>query len=61
MHVILRVVVVLLALPGFLALAVAVTFGLLIQSRLGGLTGDVYGAAIEISEVAFLTAACAAT
>jgi adenosylcobinamide-GDP ribazoletransferase len=50
-----------LALPGIFALAVAVAFGLLIQWRLGGLTGDVYGAAIELSEVAFLTAACAAT
>ncbi|MDZ4693943.1 MAG: adenosylcobinamide-GDP ribazoletransferase [Deltaproteobacteria bacterium] len=40
---------------GFLATAVVV---LVARSVLGGMTGDVYGAAIALSEVAFL-AACA--
>ena len=34
--------------------ALAAALGLWIARRLGGLTGDVYGAAIELSELAFL-------
>lgn len=45
--------------PTLSALAVAVAFGVWMQRRLGGLTGDVYGAAIEIAEVAFLAVATA--
>ncbi len=39
------------------ALAAAGTIALAIRRRLGGLTGDAYGAAIEIAEVAYLVAA----
>lgn len=39
------------------ALAVTLLFALWMQRRLGGMTGDVYGAAIELAEVAFLVAA----
>jgi cobalamin synthase len=38
------------------ALALAAVFGLYLQRRLGGLTGDGYGAAIELAELAFLVA-----
>ncbi len=38
---------------GIAALAVQVGIALALAPRLGGLTGDVYGAAIEISELAF--------
>jgi adenosylcobinamide-GDP ribazoletransferase len=38
----------------FAALSAALALAWLLQRRLGGLTGDVYGAAIELSEVAFL-------
>lgn len=43
--------------PMTVALAAALAFGVWMQRRLGGLTGDVYGAAIELAEVAFLSAA----
>jgi adenosylcobinamide-GDP ribazoletransferase len=43
--------------PTVAALAIALGLGVWIHRRLGGLTGDVYGAAIELSEVAFLIAA----
>jgi adenosylcobinamide-GDP ribazoletransferase len=50
-----------LAYPRCLAALVATQLAILlfavwIQRRLGGLTGDVYGAAIELGELAFLTA-----
>jgi adenosylcobinamide-GDP ribazoletransferase len=41
-------------LPAGAALAAALAVGMWIDRRLGGLTGDVYGAAIELSELAFL-------
>jgi len=41
---------------GGVALAVVWLFALWMQRRLSGLTGDVYGAAIELSEVVFLMA-----
>jgi len=40
--------------PSAVALAVALGIGVWLKRRLGGLTGDVYGAAIELSELAFL-------
>lgn len=43
--------------PAIAALAAAFALALWIQRRLGGLTGDVYGAAIEVAEIAFLIAA----
>lgn len=43
--------------PAAVALATALGFGLWMRRRLGGLTGDAYGAAIELAEVAFLTVA----
>ncbi len=43
--------------PAIAALAAAFGLALWIQRRLGGLTGDVYGAAIEVAEIAFLIAA----
>lgn len=43
--------------PTLSALSVALAFGAWIQRRLGGLTGDVYGGAIELAEVTFLIAA----
>ena len=45
--------------PIMSALAAALAFGVWMQRRLGGLTGDVYGAAIELAEIAFLSAAIA--
>ncbi|HEX9290042.1 MAG TPA: adenosylcobinamide-GDP ribazoletransferase [Anaeromyxobacteraceae bacterium] len=45
------------AAPIAAALAAALLFALVVQRRLGGLTGDVYGACIELSELAFLVAA----
>jgi adenosylcobinamide-GDP ribazoletransferase len=42
--------------PGLAALLVALALGGLMRRKLGGLTGDVYGAAIELSELAFLLA-----
>lgn len=41
-----------------IGLVVAFLFAARVSSRLGGLTGDVYGACIEIAEVGFLVAAC---
>jgi adenosylcobinamide-GDP ribazoletransferase len=46
-----------LAVPGLAAAVTAGLFGVAIARKLGGLTGDVYGAAIELAEVAFLVAA----
>lgn len=43
--------------PGVSALAVALGMGLWLKRCLGGLTGDVYGAAIELSEIVFLVVA----
>lgn len=43
--------------PTAAALAVALGFGVWMRRRLGGLTGDAYGAAIELAEIAFLAAA----
>ena len=43
--------------PTLVALAVALALGAWLQRRLGGLTGDVYGAAIELAEVGFVMAA----
>jgi adenosylcobinamide-GDP ribazoletransferase len=43
--------------PAAVALAAAGALGLAVNRRLGGLTGDVYGAAIEVAEVALLAAA----
>jgi adenosylcobinamide-GDP ribazoletransferase len=43
--------------PAAVALAAAAALALAVQARLGGLTGDVYGAAIEIAEAALLAAA----
>ena len=43
--------------PAVLACLVALALGVWLQRRLGGLTGDVYGAAIEVAEVVFLVAA----
>jgi adenosylcobinamide-GDP ribazoletransferase len=48
-----------LLLPALGALAVASLFALWLRWRLGGLTGDVYGAAIELGEVAMLALASA--
>ncbi|HVR63712.1 MAG TPA: adenosylcobinamide-GDP ribazoletransferase [Polyangia bacterium] len=44
-----------LVLPTLAATAGALAFGLWMRRRLGGLTGDVYGAAIESAEVIVLT------
>ncbi len=44
-------------LPFVAALAVALLFAWRVGAMLGGLTGDVYGAAIELGEVVFLVAA----
>jgi adenosylcobinamide-GDP ribazoletransferase len=43
--------------PAACCVIVAMALGFWISKRLGGLTGDVYGAAIELSELAFLIAA----
>ncbi|ALA58036.1 adenosylcobinamide-GDP ribazoletransferase [Nitrospira moscoviensis] len=43
--------------PGASALAVALGIGFWLKRRLGGLTGDVYGTAIELSEIIFLVVA----
>lgn len=43
--------------PGASALAVALGIGCWLKRRLGGLTGDVYGAVIELSEIMFLVVA----
>jgi adenosylcobinamide-GDP ribazoletransferase len=46
-----------LLLPAAGALCVASLFGVWLRRRLGGLTGDVYGATIELGEVAMLALA----
>ncbi|HYC21965.1 MAG TPA: adenosylcobinamide-GDP ribazoletransferase [Candidatus Bathyarchaeia archaeon] len=46
--------------PLVAALATALGVGLWLRRRIGGLTGDVYGAAIELAEVVFLAARAAA-
>lgn len=38
-------------------MAAALALAIWMDRRLGGLTGDVYGAAIELAELAFLVAA----
>jgi adenosylcobinamide-GDP ribazoletransferase len=43
--------------PTAVALAAALGFGFWMRRRLGGLTGDAYGAAIELAEVVFVAAA----
>jgi adenosylcobinamide-GDP ribazoletransferase len=43
--------------PAAAALAAALACGLALNRRLGGLTGDVYGAAIELAELVFLISA----
>jgi adenosylcobinamide-GDP ribazoletransferase len=50
---------VVLVLPAVAGLAAAGLVALACRRRLGGLTGDVYGAAIELAEAAFLLAASA--
>lgn len=45
--------------PTLASLGVALLLAMHLQRRLGGLTGDVYGAAIELAEVAFLVIALA--
>jgi adenosylcobinamide-GDP ribazoletransferase len=50
-----------LLLPAAAALMAVALVALWLTRRLGGLTGDAYGAAIEMAEVAFLVAAGAAT
>ena len=42
--------------PVVLSLLLAIALGWVMRKKLGGLTGDVYGAAIELSELAFLLA-----
>jgi adenosylcobinamide-GDP ribazoletransferase len=42
------------ALPALGSAVVVLLFGLWLRHRLGGLTGDVYGAAIELGEVTAL-------
>lgn len=44
--------------PAAAALVVALVFSAWLWRRLGGLTGDVYGAAAELAELAFLVVAC---
>jgi adenosylcobinamide-GDP ribazoletransferase len=44
--------------PTAAALAAAGALALVVQRRLGGLTGDAYGASVELAELAFLVAAC---
>jgi adenosylcobinamide-GDP ribazoletransferase len=44
-------------LPAGAALAAAASLALVVRRRLGGLTGDAYGAAIELAETAFLVCA----
>jgi adenosylcobinamide-GDP ribazoletransferase len=46
-----------LIVPALCALAVSYLLGLWAQHRIGGLTGDVYGAAIELAELSVLFAA----
>jgi len=46
-----------LALPALAGVLVAAGVGIWLARKLGGLTGDVYGAAIELAEVAIVTVA----
>jgi len=46
-----------LVVPAVAALVTALVVGVWMQRRLGGLTGDVYGTAIELAELAFLVTA----
>ena len=48
-----------LLVPVLVALGVVLLVAAVMRRRLGGLTGDVYGAAIEIAEAAALVAAVA--
>jgi adenosylcobinamide-GDP ribazoletransferase len=45
--------------PLLAALGACLLFALVVYRRIGGLTGDAYGACIELAELAFLVAACA--
>lgn len=45
------------AIPAAAALATAAAMAFAIRRRLGGLTGDVYGAAVEVAETVFLVCA----
>jgi adenosylcobinamide-GDP ribazoletransferase len=45
--------------PAALALLLALVLGALVNRKLSGLTGDVYGAAIELCELAYLLASAA--
>ncbi|MFH0903428.1 MAG: adenosylcobinamide-GDP ribazoletransferase, partial [Pseudomonadota bacterium] len=45
--------------PALCSLGAALALGWWVQKRLGGLTGDAYGAAIELAETAFLVASVA--
>ncbi len=46
--------------PALAAFAIAGGIGVWMARRLGGLNGDVYGAALELAEIAFLLAVCCA-
>jgi len=48
-----------LILPALGAAAVVFAFAFWLHHRLGGLTGDVYGAAVELGEVVMLLLCCA--
>lgn len=50
-----------LILPAVAATGVAIVFGMWLTRRLGGLTGDGYGASIELAEVIFLLIAVLTT
>jgi adenosylcobinamide-GDP ribazoletransferase len=45
------------AVPAAAAVGAAAALGFAVRRRLGGLTGDVYGAAVELAETAFLVCA----
>jgi adenosylcobinamide-GDP ribazoletransferase len=45
------------AVPAAISVLTALAVGVWMQRRLGGLTGDVYGAAVELAEAAFLAVA----
>jgi adenosylcobinamide-GDP ribazoletransferase len=50
-----------LGVPAIIALVVALAFAGIIQLRVNGLTGDAYGATIELAELTFLMAATQAS